>query len=227
MASLSQKKTSVRSDLLRDHPPRRQRASRFLVPLPERLGPTGPGLLTGATDRKRAALDRFRDYRARADIGAIPDRHRGHKRRIRTDERAGPNVRFVLGEAVVIAGDGSGADVRLGADTRIANVGQMVDLGALLDCRLLDLDEIADSCVWPDVRAWPQARVGPDDRSARDPRPFEIRKGVDHRTVLDGAPGPDYDMRFDKDVAADRGVKGQEHRSRGCQRRARGHCSPA
>ena len=39
-------------------------------------------------------------------------------------ERAGADVGTVFGKAVVIAGDGAGADVRLGADPRIADVGQ-------------------------------------------------------------------------------------------------------
>ena len=49
-----------------------------------------------------------------------------------------------LSDAVVVAGDGAGADVGSRADPGVADIAQMVGLGAGLDQRLLHLDEIAD-----------------------------------------------------------------------------------
>ena len=150
----------------------------FLCRSRNAFAPSGYDRLTATRDRKRIGLDRLGDHRARADIGAVADRHRRDQGRVRADEGAGADVGPVLGEAVVIAGDGSGADVRFGADPRIADIGQMVDLGALLDRRLLDLNEIANFGVDRDVRARPEPRVRPDDRAAGDPRALEMREGV-------------------------------------------------
>ena len=108
----------------------RAAASTLLVPGPERLRPAGFRLLATARHRKRVRLDRFGDDRARADIGAVADRDRGDEGRVRADEGAGADVGLVLGEAVVIAGDGSRADVGVRPDSRIADIGQMIDLGA-------------------------------------------------------------------------------------------------
>ena len=105
-------------------------ASPLLMPLPERLRPAGFRLLAAARHRKRVRLDRFGDDRARGDIGSVANRDRGDEGRVRADEGAGADVGLVLGEAVVIAGDGSRADVGVRPDSRIADIGQMIDLGA-------------------------------------------------------------------------------------------------
>jgi hypothetical protein len=38
----------------------------------------------------------------------------------------------VLEEAVIVAGDGAGAEIGVGADMGVADIGEMVDLGARL-----------------------------------------------------------------------------------------------
>ena len=48
------------------------------------------------------------------------------------DERALADQRLLLGETVVVAGDGAGAEVEIGADMGIADIGEIVDLGARL-----------------------------------------------------------------------------------------------
>ena len=50
----------------------------------------------------------------------------------------------MLVRAVVVAGDGAGADVAVGADLRVAQVGQVRGLATPPEPRLLDLDEVAD-----------------------------------------------------------------------------------
>src|SRR3546814_12514737 len=60
------------------------------------------------------------------------------------DEGAGADRRAVLQEAVVVAGDGAGADVGGGADGGVAQIAQVVGLGALAQLGVLDLDEVAD-----------------------------------------------------------------------------------
>ena len=73
-----------------------------------------------------------------------------------------PIVGAVLVAAVVIAGDGAGADIGAGADEGVADIAQMIGLGAGLDRRFLDLDEIADARALAEPRARPQPRERPD-----------------------------------------------------------------
>ena len=61
-------------------------------------------------------------HRAGADIGAVADLDRRHQRRVRADEGAVADIGAVLGDAVVIAGDGAGADIGARADPRVADI---------------------------------------------------------------------------------------------------------
>ena len=60
------------------------------------------------------------------------------------------DVGVVLVDAVIVAGDGAGADIRLRADARVADIGEVVDLRPLLHVGVLDLDEVADMRALPD-----------------------------------------------------------------------------
>ena len=117
--------------------------------------------------------------------------------------------------------------VRACADARVADVAQMVDLGALFDRRRFDLDEVADFCVRGYVRARPQPGERADGRAGCDPRPLEMREGVDDRATLNRHPGANDDMRLDEDVAANLNVERQGHGLRRDKRGALGHCAPA
>ncbi len=68
----------------------------------------------------------------------------------------------MFGKPIVIAGDGSGADIGAGADSGIADIGQVVDLGAGLDGRGLGLDEIADPRRFADIGAGAEAGKRPN-----------------------------------------------------------------
>jgi len=70
--------------------------------------------------------------------------------------------------AVVVAGDGAGADVDLLADGGIAEIGEVVGLGAAPEFRLLHLDEIADVHVLVEPRLGPQPRERAHDRTRAD-----------------------------------------------------------
>ena len=96
---------------------------------------------------------------------------------------------------------------------------------SIVDC--LISTKSADFGVDRDVRARSEARVRPDDRPARDPRALEMREGSYHRAILDAASGPDHDMGFDQNVAANFCVKRQKHGFGGGQRRAGGHGAQA
>src|SRR4249919_1729003 len=76
--------------------------------------PLGPAFLNGlsATSKsKRIGRHVSGDHRARTDISAVADGHRRNQRRIGADEGALADIGAVLGPAVVVAGDGAGADV--------------------------------------------------------------------------------------------------------------------
>src|SRR6058998_1294070 len=70
---------------------------------------------------------------------------RPNQGRVRADEGAPADRGAVLREPVVVAGDGAGADIRVGADGRVADVGEVVHLRAGAELGVLDLDEVADA----------------------------------------------------------------------------------
>ena len=72
----------------------------------------------------------------------------------------------MLGEAVIVAGDGAGADIGARADARVADIGEVVDLGAFGDVGLLDLDEIADMGLGPRAAPGRSRANGPTVASA-------------------------------------------------------------
>ena len=84
------------------------------------------------------------NHRAGADGGPFSHRHRGDEGRIGANEGAIANPGQVFVDAVVIAGDGPGANVHPAPDLGVANVAEMADLGPLANLGLLDLDKVAD-----------------------------------------------------------------------------------
>src|SRR5690606_3787798 len=84
--------------------------------------------LLRAFDGERIGRDILCDNAAGARIGAIADFHRRDERRVRADERARADIGEMLAEAVIIAGDGARADIRMRADARIADIREVIDL---------------------------------------------------------------------------------------------------
>ncbi len=68
----------------------------------------------------------------------------------------------MLGESVVIAGDGSGTDVGLATEIGVAEVRQMIRLGAGGERCILGLDEVADGDIVGQLRPRPQMRERTD-----------------------------------------------------------------
>src|SRR3954463_3539434 len=114
------------------------------LPLFLRWLPRGHGHLPrarhGELVRRRVLADRG----ARADVGAARNAHRGDQRGVGADEAVVLDDGTALGGAVVVAGDGTRADVHLGSDVGIADIAEMVRLRAFADAARLDLDEVAD-----------------------------------------------------------------------------------
>src|SRR5262245_40114514 len=120
-----------------------------------RLGPAGLRDLPRAPERERVLRHVLGDRAARADVGALAHGDRGHERGVAADEGPALDLRLVLVDAVVVAGDGAGADVDARPDRGVAEVAQVLGLRARAELRLLELDEVADP------RLLAHAAVGP------------------------------------------------------------------
>src|SRR5690606_25835168 len=78
----------------------------------------GPALLvnlTGTADTESIWGNIPGNDRAGGNIGAVADLHRRDERRIGTDEGAVADFGLELVDAIVIAGDGAGTDIRVRA----------------------------------------------------------------------------------------------------------------
>src|SRR5215468_4636916 len=118
----------------------------------------------------------------------------------------------MLGDAVVVARDGSGPDIGARADASIADIGEMIGLGAGVEPRLLYLDEIADVNVGVEICAGSQPREWPDPRTATHMGTFKMGKRTDERAILDRHAGSEHHIGLDRDVTAEPGVGAQVDR---------------
>src|SRR5215831_1537090 len=109
-------------------------------------------------DRQRILRHVLGDDAAGRDISAIADRNRRDQSRVRPDKHVVADDGPVLVEAVVIAGDRAGADIRAGADLAVAEIGEMVGLGAPAQPGRLHFDEIADMHLGFEHRAGAEPR---------------------------------------------------------------------
>src|SRR5476651_2668868 len=144
--------------------------------LPQAFSPTFLVCLLGSRNRQRVGRNVVGHHRTGPDIGTVADLDRRYQRRIGADKSAGADIGVMLGDAVVIAGDGAGADIGARTDPGVADVAQMIGLGAGLDLGGFHLDEIADVDVGAEVGAGAQARIGADARSLADMRAFQMRE---------------------------------------------------
>ena len=118
----------------------------------------------------------------------------------------------MLGDAVVVAHNRAGPEVRAGPEPRIADIGKMVGLGALLDHRCFDLDEISDVHIGAKLSAGPQPRERTDRGALADVRLDEVTERVDHGIVVDRDSGPEHDERLHHHVATEFGIGREKHR---------------
>src|SRR3569623_2075154 len=132
---------------------------------------------------RRAAQSELAGRRVFADGGACAHRDGREQLRVGADEDVVFDDGLEFIGAVVIAGDGAGADIDAPAYRRVADVTQMIHLRARTDRRFLHLDEIADVHVVGEHRAGPDARERPDARARADRRLLDHRIGLDNHTV--------------------------------------------
>src|SRR5579864_3148778 len=118
--------------------------------------------LPGAAQSEGVRRNRIGDHGTCRKICTVANLDGGHQRRIAAYEDTVADLGLMLLAAVVIAGDGAGADVDVLADDGIAKIGQVIGFCARTHPGLLQLDEIPDVRAWCDVVVHPQPRVRPD-----------------------------------------------------------------
>ena len=113
--------------------------------------------------------------------------------------------------AVVIAGDGTGADIDITSDRAVADIGQMIGLGAGANIAVLDLGEVANVHALRQLAARANARIRPEPAIGADDRVLEMAEGLDARPggnahVFQHALGPDGDAIAQRDIALEHAV---------------------
>ena len=191
----------------------------FLGPLP---AGTATCVFSCETSELARRARRCQIVAAGADGRARADRHRRDQLGVGSDVHVVLDDGAVLVRAVVVAGDGAGADVDVAADARVADVGQVVGLAARPDRARLDLDEVAD--VRPrraSDRRRTDPRVRPDAAARADPRVRRCAKTA--ATVVSVADGDVVEAR-----SAGRSIphRPASRRPRRCSRRRSRHRSP-
>src|SRR6266436_1729107 len=161
-----------------------------------------------------------RDGRARANVRVVAHRHGRHQLRVAADLHARADRGAMLLEAVVVAGDGPGADVGVRADLAVAEVGEVIRLGPGTEHRLLGLDEVADvdalgeSCPRAEACEWTDARIRADLGAVGDAAEEQVHalaeRGVDQvgravepAALADTGAATELHVRPDHGVAAD------------------------
>src|SRR5262249_39670028 len=134
----------------------------------EALHPALDELDGRAAHREGAGRHVLRHRGAGGDVGVVRHRDRRDELGVAADLHACADAREVLLEAVVVAGDGPGADVRIRADLAIAEIGEVVGLRTGAEHRLLGLDEVSDVHALAEPRAGPQAGERADDGAGAD-----------------------------------------------------------
>ena len=145
-----------------------------------------------------------RDGRSRADGRTLTHRHRRNQLRGGTNEHLVFDHRTILVRAIVIASDGTGADVHFAAYRGITHITEMVHLAAGAYLAVFDFDEIPDMRIRSQSRARANTREGSNAAICPDLRFFNVGKGLDSGT------GRDRDI-FQHAVCADGDVITQRY----------------
>ena len=158
--------------------------------------------MAAAGDGQRVRGDIFGDCGTGGDIGTVADLHGSHQGRIAAHEDATANGRGIFVHAVVIAGDGAGADIGFAADARVAQIGEVHGLGALSEHALFDFDKIANAGALEQARGVAQMCERSDLRFSRKitRRDHGVRfdeGAIFHDDIAEDAAGADGTARAD------------------------------
>ena len=145
------------------------------------------GDLTATANGESVSGDVFGDAGAGTDVGSVAEADGSDKRGVTADEDAVADAGAVLGCAVVVAGDGAGADVGGFADLGITDVGEMVGLRAFADAGFFHFDEVADVSLFADFAAGAEMDERADFSAIGDRGVFEYAGLADEDVVADSA----------------------------------------
>src|ERR1700688_3705206 len=112
-----------------------------------------------ASNRQRVFRNILGDARRRSHIRALAHAHRSHQGAVATNEYTIVNDSSVLVDAVVVAGDGAGADVHTRSNLSIAQVCEVVRLRSFAQFNLLGFDEISNMRAFADLASRTQVRI--------------------------------------------------------------------
>ena len=175
--------------------------------------------MAAAAQSQGVGGDVFGDAAACGYVGAVADGDGCYEGRVGAYEDAVADGGEVLVDAVVVAGDGSGAYVDAGADDGIAEVVEVVGFGTLAHGDFFGFDEVAYVGVFADVAVGAKVGVWAEDGSVVDGGLVEDAAVADGDVVADGgvlddgvgadaAVGADAGGAEDLDVRFDDGVGG-------------------
>src|SRR5262249_34182440 len=142
--------------------------------LPQAFCPPFLNRRFGTSDRQRPRWDIFGYNSAGANISPIPDPDWRDERGIRTDEGPFANIGAMFGDAVIVASDGTCANICTLAHTRITDICEMIGFGTSFDVGLFYLDEIPYVHVLAEFGAGTQPREGADARAHADMCAFKV-----------------------------------------------------
>ena len=198
----------------------------FIAQLRHVLGRPARNLtLLGTFERKSVSLDIARDARRRADDGAFTDGHGSNQHGIASDEYVVSDNRGMLAHTVVVAGDGTRANIDARSHGGIADIRKVRNLAAGTDGRFLNLHMRARLGSLAQMGARAQVCAGAGRRAIIETRVFGnrlvnaaaaahhgIRKArirTDNAIATDGSlshqkrHGQQFDIVFHLDVGAD------------------------
>src|ERR1700730_11545103 len=118
------------------------------------FGPTLFHDLARPAQGQRVRRHIFGDAGGSGDIGAFSDADRGDQNAVAAYEYAVFDDGLVLVYAVIVAGNGTGADIDFFADFRVTQVTEMVGFRAFAEAAFLQFHEISHVGVFTDFAAW-------------------------------------------------------------------------
>ncbi len=128
-------------------------------------GPSFFGGLAAAAQSQRVSRNGIGDGGSSGHVSAFANPHWRHQSGITADEGAFFNDGYVLIYAIVVAGDGSCADVDSRANLGVAKIGEMVGFGAASEPGFFCFDKIAHVRALTNFTSRTNVRVRPELRS--------------------------------------------------------------
>src|SRR5690606_36552970 len=136
----------------------------------------------------------------------LPHTHGRNQLRVRANEGVIFDYSQRLVDAIIVAGNGTGADIHTRPDLGITNIGQVVGFRALPQHRFLDFNEVANVGLAAYLRTRAQARIGAYTGVVAHLRFLDMAEGFNLRAggydgVFDDAMRPDVNAISQLDLA--------------------------